>query len=103
MRTSVENLQQTQEASSVNVQPTKQAIPVKYTYLHRRQLFEAPFSETARTYLVAISATSFGSKRIDVSWTFDEYHPLMAIGRAVTEFYRQFSGSINTLSCKVKM
>ena len=87
----------------LTVQPTKQAIPVKYTYLHRRQLFEAPFSETARTYLVAISATSFGSKRIDVSWTFDEYHPLMAIGRAVATFYHQFSGSIDTLSCKKKV
>lgn len=103
MRTSVEDLQQTQEASSVNVQPTKQAIPAKYTYLRRRQLFEAPFSEKPETYLVAISATSFGSKRIDVSWTFDEYHPLMAIGRAVATFYHQFSGSIDTLSCKKKV
>lgn len=87
----------------LTAQPAKQAIPSKYTYLRRRQLFDAPFSDTPRTYLVSLSATSPLNKRIDVSRTYEEYHPLMAIGRAVAEFYHQFSGSINTLSCKVKM
>jgi hypothetical protein len=104
MRTSVEDLQQTQEASSVNVQPTKQAIPAKYTYLRRRQLFDAPISDKPETYLVSMYATArLSQQSMSIVRTYDERHPLMAVGRAVTEFFQSYNGQIEQLLIQKKI
>lgn len=104
MRTSVEDLQQTQEASSVNVQPTKQASKQSYKYLRKRQILDAPISDTTETYLVSMYATKCSQQRtMSIVRTYDERHPLMAIGRAVAEFFNDFGGQIEQVLLQQKV
>lgn len=58
---------------------------IKYKRLNERALLRTTYSSELRTYYVNIYAKHSGN-RIDVSDVFDEYHPLMAIGRAVVKF-----------------
>lgn len=104
MRTSVEDLQQTQEASSVNVQPTKQATKPSYKHLGKRQILDAPISDTTETYLVSMYATKCSQQRtMSIVRTYDERHPLMAVGRAVTEFFQSYNGQIEQLLIQKKI
>lgn len=104
MRTEVENLQQTQEASSVNVQPTKQASKQLYKYLRKRQILDAPISDTPETYLVSMYATGrLSQQSMSIVRTYDERHPLMAVGRAVTEFFQGYNGQIEQLIIQKKV
>lgn len=104
MRTEVENLQQTQEASSVNVQPTKQASKQLYKYLRKRQILDAPISDTPETYLVSMYATGrLSQQSMSIVRTYDERHPLMAVGRAVTEFFQGYTGQIEQLIIQKKV
>lgn len=103
MRNGVKDLQQTQEASSVNVQPTKQA-STKYKYLGKRQLLEAPFSDVVETYLVSMYATNRLSQQfMSIVRNYDELHPLMAIGRAVVEFLQDYNAQIEKIVIQKKI
>lgn len=104
MRNGVEDLQQTQEASSVNVQPTKQATKQSYKYLRKRQILDAPISEKPETYLVSMYATArLSQQTMSIVRTYDERHPLMAVGRAVTEFFQGYNGQIEQLMLQKKI
>lgn len=104
MRNGVEDLQQTQEASSVNVQPTKQASKQLYKYLRKRQILDAPISDTPETYLVSMYATGrLSQQSMSIVRTYDERHPLMAVGRAVTEFFQGYNGQIEQLIIQKKV
>ena len=104
MRNGVEDLQQTQEASSVNVQPTKQASKQLYKYLRKRQILDAPISDKPETYLVSMYATGrLSQQSMSIVRTYDERHPLMAIGRAVTEFFQGYTGQIEQLTLQKKV
>lgn len=103
MRTGTENLQQTQSASGANVQqPTKQATiiePSAEAINHRDTTVEAwrhksrksisrdvPFSDHPETYLVVIRGEEY-NKKVRIESIIDAYHPFMAIGQAVAEFF----------------
>lgn len=104
MRTSVEDLQQTQEASSVNVQPTKQATKPSYKHLGKRQILDAPISDVVETYLVSMYATNRLSQQfMSIVRNYDELHPLMAIGRAVVEFLQDYNAQIEKIVIQKKI
>ena len=56
------------------------------------------------TYLVNISGTTLDDHKVEVSRVYDELHPLMAIGRAVTEFYDSYvCGRIGSIIIKQRV
>lgn len=94
---------QVQGTQQPTVQPTKQA-STKYKYLGKRQLLEAPISDTPETYLVSMYATGrLSQQSMSIVRTYDERHPLMAIGRAVTEFFQGYTGQIEQLIIQKKV
>lgn len=94
---------QVQGTQQPTVQPTKQA-STKYKYLGKRQLLEAPFSDTPETYLVSMYATGrLSQQSMSIVRTYDERHPLMAVGRAVTEFFQGYNGQIEQLIIQKKV
>lgn len=80
------------------VQPTKQAIPyateptqeVRYKRLSHRSMMLAKFSEESEMFSVQISGEKFGDS-INFSDVYDEYHPLMALGRAIVMFQNDYT------------
>lgn len=75
-----------------------------YKYLYRTHLFRVGFSEHPETYLVNISGTTLDDHKVEVSRVYDELHPLMAIGRAVTEFYDSYvCGRIGSIIIKQRV
>lgn len=84
------------------VQPTKQAIVtpsttevggtpnIHYNRLTSYYLLRAKFSETPKSYYVHIFAKQL-DKDLDAADVYEEYHPLMAIGRAIVEMRRVYS------------
>lgn len=75
-----------------------------YKYLNRTHLFRVGFSEYPETYLVNISGTTLDDHKVEVSRVYDELHPLMAIGRAVTEFYDSYvCGRISSIIIKQRV
>lgn len=94
---------QVQGTQQLTVQPTKQA-STKYKYLGKRQLLEAPFSDAPETYVVSMYATGrLSQQSMSIVRTYDERHPLMAIGRAVTEFFQGYTGQIEQLTLQKKV
>ena len=94
---------QVQGTQQPTVQPTKQA-STKYKYLGKRQLLEAPFSDAPETYVVSMYATGrLSQQSMSIVRTYDERHPLMAIGRAVTEFFQGYTGQIEQLTLQKKV
>lgn len=94
---------QVQGTQQPTVQPTKQA-STKYKYLGKRQLLEAPFSDAPETYVVSMYATGrLSQQSMSIVRTYDELHPLMAIGRAVTEFFQGYNGQIEQLTLQKKV
>lgn len=94
---------QVQGTQQPTVQPTKQA-STKYKYLGKRQLLEAPFSDAPETYLVSMYATArLSQQTMSIVRTYDERHPLMAVGRAVTEFFQGYNGQIEQLMLQKKI
>ena len=71
---------------------------IHYKYLYRTHLFRVGFSEHPETYLVNISGTTLDDHKVEVSRVYDELHPLMAIGRAVTEFYDTMYAAVSAAS-----
>lgn len=102
MATEVKDLQQTQSASGANVQPTKQATiiePSAEAINHRdttaetwsrkslRSLLRStPFSNKPETYSVIIHGKRY-NENVRLESVIDAYHPFMAIGQAVAEFF----------------
>ena len=102
MATEVKDLQQTQSASGANVQPTKQATiiePSAEAINHHDTIVEAwsrksfrsflrgvPFSNTPETYSVIIHGKRY-NENVRLESIVDAYHPYMAIGQAVSEFF----------------
>lgn len=77
---------------------------IHYKYLNRTHLFRVGFSEHPETYLVNISGTTLDDHKVEVSRVYDELHPLMAIGRAVTEFYGSYvCGRIGSIIIKQRV
>ena len=77
---------------------------IHYKYLYRTHLFRVGFSEHPETYLVNISGTTLDDHKVEVSRVYDELHPLMAIGRAVTEFYDNYvCGRIGSIIIKQRV
>lgn len=71
-----------------STQYTKQ---LSYKVLHRVQLSDQP-----KTYVVHIEGKGNQGQTINVSWTYNELHPLMALGRAVLEYSsRYICASVN--------
>lgn len=89
MRTSVENLQQTRKAPSVNVSPTKQA-ELLYRTISNYTMLRASESDEEKAYIVTIIGYSEGKNRAEISRLYEERHPLTAVGRAVCEFREEF-------------
>lgn len=64
---------------------------LSYKVLHRVQLSDQP-----KTYVVHIEGKGNQGQTINVSWTYNELHPLMALGRAVLEYSsRYICASVN--------
>lgn len=77
---------------------------IAYKYLNRTPLLRVGFSEHPGTYLVNISGTTLDDHKVEVSRVYDELHPLMAIGRAVTEFYDSYvCGRIGSIIIKQRV
>lgn len=104
MRNRVEDLQPAQSAPVADVQPTKQADQPTYHWerLHapcrryKRGLYNATFTEQRETYLVHIDGSyrsDVGRDNIVVEEIFEEYHPYIAIGRAVIKFLESRMGT----------
>ena len=71
-----------------STQSTKQ---LSYKVLHRVQ-----FSDQPKTYVVHIEGKGNQGQTINVSWTYNELHPLMALGRAVLDYSsRYICASVN--------
>lgn len=95
---------QVQGTEQPTVQPTKQATKQSYKYLRKRQILDAPFSDAPETYVVSMYATGRSSQQtMSVVRTYDELHPLMAIGRAVAEFFQGYNGQIEQLMLQKKI
>ena len=95
---------QVQGTQQPTVQPTKQATKQSYKYLRKRQILDAPISDTPETYLVSMYATGrLSQQSMSIVRTYDERHPLMAIGRAVTEFFQGYTGQIEQLTLQKKV
>lgn len=95
---------QVQGTQQPTVQPTKQATKQSYKYLRKRQILDAPISDTPETYLVSMYATGrLSQQSMSIVRTYDERHPLMAVGRAVTEFFQGYTGQIEQLIIQKKV
>ena len=95
---------QVQGTQQPTVRPTKQATKQSYKYLRKRQILDAPISDTTETYLVSMYATGrLSQQSMSIVRTYDELHPLMAIGRAVTEFFQGYTGQIEQLTLQKKV
>ena len=62
------------------------AVTPIYKSLSKKFLLNAEFSDTPNTYLIGIDGLTYEKVKVETSLTYDEYHPLMAVGRAVIEF-----------------
>ncbi|MCM1216553.1 MAG: hypothetical protein NC209_04100 [Alistipes sp.] len=58
---------------------------ITYRRITRKKALRADFSEQPRSYSVEIIGKSNGTEH-RITNVYEEYHPLMAIGRAVIEF-----------------
>lgn len=104
MRQPSESEAQVQGTEQPTVQPTKQASKQSYKYLRKRQILDAPISEKPETYLVSMYATArLSQQTMSIVRTYDERHPLMAVGRAVTEFFQGYNGQIEQLMLQKKI
>lgn len=84
--------------------PSTTQTTVTYKYLGKTTLLRVGFSEHPETYLVNISGTTLDDHKVEVSRVYDELHPLMAIGRAVTEFYDSYvCGRIGSIIIKQRV
>lgn len=63
-----------------------------FKHLTKNNLLKANFSEDLQTFIVDIHGATLTGEHIDVSRIYDELHPLMAVGRAVVEFSKQYAG-----------
>lgn len=84
--------------SKVVTPPTTNGQPdAHYKRLSPRFVVREKFSEQPKAYYVEIDG-NFNDTQYYFSNSYDEYHPLMAIGRAVMEFYRvRFLANINAI------
>ena len=64
---------------------------IVYKSLSKKFLLNAEFSDTPNTYLIGIDGLTYEKVKVETSLTYDEYHPLMAVGRAVIEFRDSYS------------
>ena len=95
---------QVQGTEQPTVQPTKQASKQSYKYLRKRQILDAPISEKPETYLVSMYATArLSQQTMSIVRTYDERHPLMAVGRAVTEFLQDYNAQIEKIVIQKKI
>lgn len=95
---------QVQGTQQPTVQPTKQASKQLYKYLRKRQILDAPISDTPETYLVSMYATNRLSQQfMSIVRNYDELHPLMAIGRAVAEFLQDYNAQIEKIVIQKKI
>ena len=67
------------------------AVTPIYKSLSKKFLLNAEFSDTPNTYLIGINGLTYEKVKVETSLTYDEYHPLMAVGRAVIEFRDSYS------------
>ena len=67
------------------------AVTPIYKSLSKKFLLNAEFSDTQNTYLIGIDGLTYEKVKVETSLTYDEYHPLMAVGRAVIEFRDSYS------------
>ena len=67
------------------------AVTPIYKSLSKKFLLNAEFSDTPNTYLIGIDGLNYEKVKVATSLTYDEYHPLMAVGRAVIEFRDSYS------------
>ena len=67
------------------------AVTPIYKSLRKKFLLNAEFSDTPNTYLIGIDGLTYEKVKVETSLTYDEYHPLMAVGRAVIEFRDSYS------------
>ena len=67
------------------------AVTPIYKSLSKKFLLNAEFSDTPNTYLIGNDGLTYEKVKVETSLTYDEYHPLMAVGRAVIEFRDSYS------------
>ncbi len=71
-------------------------IEVRTKRISENKALNANFSDQPITYSVEVIGKSCNEKEFRISNIYEEYHPLMAIGRAVVEFRRKvFVGTID--------
>lgn len=63
---------------------------IRYKRLSHRSMMLAQFSDEPEMFSVQISGEKFGDS-VDVSDVYDEYHPLMALGRAIVMFQNDYT------------
>ena len=67
------------------------AVTPLYKSFSKKFVLNAEFSDTPNTYLIGIDGLTYEKVKVETSLTYDEYHPLMAVGRAVIEFRDSYS------------
>lgn len=69
---------------------------IKYKKLTTPYLLRTGYSDEPIAYTVEVIGKDCSEKEFRISNIYEEYHPLMAIGRAVVEFRRKvFVGTID--------
>lgn len=77
--------------SKVDMPPVQEVQQeVRYKRLSHNSMNRARFSDEPEMFSVQISGEKFGDS-IDFSDVYDEYHPLMALGRAVVMFQNDYT------------
>lgn len=83
-----------QKQSKVDMSPVQGVEQeVRYKRLSHRSMMLAQFSDEPEMFSVQITGEKFGDS-VDVSDVYDEYHPLMALGRAIVMFQNDYTVAI---------
>ena len=68
------------------IAPTAVAVTTTEKQIKASKALKAGFSETLAIFTVIICGKDCNGKEYRISNVYEEYHPLMAVGRAVVEF-----------------
>nr|DAY98163.1 MAG TPA: hypothetical protein [Caudoviricetes sp.] len=92
-----------QGTQQLTVQPTKQA-EIRYRNISRSMMLRATETDRPCSFLVTIFGSHSDRNRAEMSRTYEERHPLMAIGRAVCQFKEEYFGyRIDGIIAKIKI
>lgn len=77
------------KVKSISAKNSNAATPdIKYKRIGQSMILRSRLSNKPISYLVEIEGTDYHDTKYRTANVYEEYHPLMAIGRAVIEFQK---------------